>query len=323
MFQIMTNEDIRMNPGDTVSFEVVVHSTPCSYSDAIKFEGINAKVINKSASISSVNVSINNWYGSGRIPGDYTFIYTDGSWKLNNENVELLSYGIYLETNNILSAGDNFVVRYTKGDSSEWLPYGSYITFNIAYRSNTLEEYNYLSKKFYTTGRIETQYFDSSDKKVKTRIQQNKQNVSDDGNFLISLVREDTLGLSSSQFTYTISICYEDNGNLKYQQLNNKHILYIINDDFEGRNWCGGIQSIQTYRNEYSGYTTPTETIDSGYVSYANKQLLSQEQQKTARDNISAVNSAEVETLIDDVTLDELNQNQAVKVIFNGNTSGV
>lgn len=145
-----------MNPGDTVSFEVVVHATPCSYSDVVKFNGINAKVVSKSASISSIKVNISNWYGSGRIPGDYTFIYKDGNWELNNENVELLSYGLYLETAGTLSDEDNFVIRYTKGDSSEWLPYGSYIIFNIAYRSNTLEEYNYLCKKFYTTGRIET-----------------------------------------------------------------------------------------------------------------------------------------------------------------------
>lgn len=102
--------------------------------------------------------------------------------------------------------------------------------------------------------------------------------------------------------------------------ISNKKQIYIIDDDYSGRQWNNSKRSIKRYTNE-KGSTVNISASDIGAVSYEESQELDNEQQKLARTNINAVNPDYVKDAIDDITLDELDQNHAIQIILDGGNS--
>lgn len=93
--------------------------------------------------------------------------------------------------------------------------------------------------------------------------------------------------------------------------------MYIIDDDYSGRSWNNSIRLIKRYTNAIGSSVNITAS-DIGAVSYEEVQELDNEQQKLARTNINAVNPDYVKTAIDDITLDEIDQNNVTQIVFNG-----
>lgn len=93
--------------------------------------------------------------------------------------------------------------------------------------------------------------------------------------------------------------------------------MYIIDDDYSGRSWNNSIRLIKRYTNAIGSSVNITAS-DIGAVSYEEVQEIDNEQQKLARTNINAVNSDYVKTAIDDITLDEIDQNNVTQIVFNG-----
>ena len=93
--------------------------------------------------------------------------------------------------------------------------------------------------------------------------------------------------------------------------------MYIIDDDYSGRSWNNSIRLIKRYTNAIGSSVNITAS-DIGAVSYEEVQELDNEQQKLARTNINAVNPDYVKNAIDDITLDEINQNNVTQIVFNG-----
>lgn len=54
-------------------------------------------------------------------------------------------------------------------------------------------------------------------------------------------------------------------------------------------------------------------------VSYAERQILNEEQQALARKNIDAISDDDVDAMLDDLAIDELDQTPGISLIFNGN----
>ena len=54
-------------------------------------------------------------------------------------------------------------------------------------------------------------------------------------------------------------------------------------------------------------------------VSYAERQILNEEQQALARKNIDAISDTDVDAMLDDLAIDELDQTPGISLIFNGN----
>jgi hypothetical protein len=54
-------------------------------------------------------------------------------------------------------------------------------------------------------------------------------------------------------------------------------------------------------------------------VSYAERQILNEEQQALARKNIDAISDTDVDAILDDLAIDELDQTPGISLIFNGN----
>ena len=95
MFEIMSNQNIRINAGDTASFEVELTDASCEQ-NIRKFIGVSVEVTEKSPSVKTLEVDKGSWYTSNRAPGEYKFIFNGRTWTLKNEKVNLLSYGIYI-----------------------------------------------------------------------------------------------------------------------------------------------------------------------------------------------------------------------------------
>ena len=93
--------------------------------------------------------------------------------------------------------------------------------------------------------------------------------------------------------------------------------MYIIDDDYSGRSWNNSIRLIKRYTNAIGSSVNITAS-DIGAVSYKEVQELDNEQQELARTNINAVNPGYVKDAIDDITLDEINQNNVTQIVFNG-----
>ena len=93
--------------------------------------------------------------------------------------------------------------------------------------------------------------------------------------------------------------------------------MYIIDDDYSGRYWNNSNRSIKRYTNAIGSSVNITAS-DIGAVSYEEFQELNNEQQKLARTNINAVNPDYVKNAIDDITLDEIDQNNVIQIVFNG-----
>ena len=93
--------------------------------------------------------------------------------------------------------------------------------------------------------------------------------------------------------------------------------MYIIDDDYSGRYWNNSNRSIKRYTNA-EGSSVNITASDIGAVSYEEFQELNNEQQKLARTNINAVNPDYVKNAIDDITLDEIDQNNVIQIVFNG-----
>ena len=93
--------------------------------------------------------------------------------------------------------------------------------------------------------------------------------------------------------------------------------MYIIDDDYSGRSWNNSTRLIKRYTNAIGSSVTITAS-DIGAVSYEEFQELNNEQQKLARTNINAVNPDYVKNAIDDITLDEIDQNNVIQIVFNG-----
>ena len=55
-------------------------------------------------------------------------------------------------------------------------------------------------------------------------------------------------------------------------------------------------------------------------VSYAERQILNEEQQALARKNIDAISDTDVDAMLDDLAIDELDQTPGISLIFNGNS---
>lgn len=93
--------------------------------------------------------------------------------------------------------------------------------------------------------------------------------------------------------------------------------MYIIDDDYSGRSWNNSTRLIKRYTNAIGSAVNITAS-DIGAVSYEEFQELNNEQQKLARTNINAVNPDYVKNAIDDITLDEIDQNNVIQIVFNG-----
>lgn len=93
--------------------------------------------------------------------------------------------------------------------------------------------------------------------------------------------------------------------------------MYIIDDDYSGRSWNNSIRSIKRYTNA-EGSSVNITASDIGAVSYEELQGLDNEQQELARTNINAVNPDYVKTAINNITLDEIDQDNVVQIVFDG-----
>lgn len=116
---------------------------------------------------------------------------------------------------------------------------------------------------------------------------------------------------------YLLKINYLE-GNLLYTStIGNKKSFYVIDDNYSGRLWNNTTSELKRYVHS-KGSSLDLTASDIGAVSYEELQGLSDEQQQTARTNIDAVNPNYVETAIDDITLDEIDQNDIVQIVFSG-----
>lgn len=316
MFEIMSNQNIRINAGDTASFEVEVTDTSCEQ-NVRKFTGVNLEIKEKSPSIQTLEVDKGDWYTSNRAPGEYKFIYNGRNWTLNDDKINLLTYGIYIPSLAGIQSGDYFIITYTKGDPSTRLPYGSYMTLYVLYQNSDPQAYPVFTKQFFTTGRVVKTSFKVGDPCPNSKITTNLDNVLPNGNFNITLDYDDTADLLDKTYMYLLKVNYMEGTQEKQVQIGNKHFFYVINDNYQGRMWNCCTDKINGYIGHAGIVGMTASDIDA--VSYAERQILSEEQQSLARKNIDAVSDDEIDAMLDDLAIDELDQTPGISLVFNGN----
>lgn len=316
MFEIMSNQNIRINAGDTASFEVELTDGSCEQ-NIRKFIGVSVEVKEKSPSVKTLEVDKGSWYTSNRAPGEYKFIFNGRTWTLDSEKVNLLSYGIYIPSMAGIESGDYFVLTYTKGDASTRLPYGSYITLYVLYQNPNPEAFPLFTKQFFTTGRVVKTMFKAGNCCPDSKITTNLNNVSENGNFRITLDYDDTADLLDKTYMYLLKVNYMEGTQEKQVQVGNKHFFYVINDNYDGRIWNCCTDKINGCIGHAGIVGMTASDIDA--VSYAERQILNEEQQALARKNIDAISDNDVDAMLDDLAIDELDQTPGISLIFNGN----
>lgn len=306
-----------MNRGDTVTFTVEIDLGNSLQPLPQKFTGVNLFVLDQSPIINIKSIDKQSWYKSDRTPGNYVFTYVGTQWEVNGTPTNLLEYGIYIESMVGVNAGDSFTLQYTKGDCNYHLPHGSYITFYLLNQNQNPETFPIVKKVFYTDGTVVTEYLNFDLKSVTTKTSINYNNVSPDGDFVITLEPDDTNIVPGGNYLYLLKLNYYKDGLIYTATISNKKQIYVIDDDYSGRCWNTSKRSIKRYSNE-KGSSINVSASDIGAVSYEELQELNNEQQELARTNINAVNPDYVKDVVNDITLDEIDQDNDIQIVFNG-----
>lgn len=317
MFEIMTNNNLRINGGDTAAFEITLQSAGCN-SKVKKFTGVNTSLTDSNmTNVKSIVIDRLAWYNSDRAPGEYKFLLQENSWLLNGTPVNLLQYNIYIDQLSELNVGDYFTISYTKGDSNSLMKDGSYVTLQVMQQNTPPGSPPLFLKQFYTSGKVVKIDYRQCSESPKYTITTNIDNISEDGNFKITFDKKDTECLPYNTYVYLLQANYVENGKQQQVQIGNKHYLYVINDDFAGRAWNSYNTSITGYTNQ--GYKLAITASDIQAVSYGEKQDLKVSEQEIARQNIKAITTSDVDVMLEDLNIDELQQTPGVDLIFNDN----
>lgn len=188
------------------------------------------------------------------------------------------------------------MVSYTNGDANRALPYGSHVDFFLLRLNGNPDDYPIWVKKFFTTGRVEKTWYDDRCKEAKTCVTSNLNNVSEEGNFIVTFEPEDTIRLAGT-YMYLIKLTYTDGTKVYSSQVGNKHYFYAINDDYTGRQWNTGLDKLHCCCGGGSSSNIVTAT-DIEAVSYGEEQVLTDKEKDTARDNIDALGENDLEGII-------------------------
>lgn len=296
MFEITSNQNIRINSGDSASFQVVMDQSTSYYPIPETFIGVRVWVSEKSNSIQQVLIQEKRWYKAQLLPGSYKFTFKDRQWYLNNASVNLLNYGISIPTLSGIHDGDYFIVSYTNGDANKAVPYGSHVDFYLLRLNGNPDDYPIWVKKFYTTGRVEKTWYDDRCREAKTSVTSNLGNVSEEGNFVVTFDPADTEGLDGT-YMYLIKATYTDGAKVYSSQIGNKHYFYAINDDYTGRQWNTGTDKLHCCCGGGNSSSIITAT-DIEAVSYGEQQVLTDKEKDIARDNIDALGENDLEGII-------------------------
>ena len=102
---------------------------------------------------------------------------------------------------------------------------------------------------------------------MTTKTSINYNNVSPNGDFVITLEPDDTNIVPGGNYIYLLKLNYYKDGLIYTSTISNKKQMYIIDDDYSGRYWNNSNRSIKRYTNA-EGSSVNITASDIGAVSY-------------------------------------------------------